>query len=167
MDQELLGGTHNTPSVPIPIWKILLVMTGLVVFVLTGSAIICGTDNQCRNHVPTAQNMLNSTLSTPFFITGVNFALGAHFLIAASITYVTKGRSPYWAALQMTSAIIIYFCCIATLFVMPFVGWQNNWTNVTILVAIAIWMALAQISLRRGLLQTIRWGFNIMYLYIV
>jgi hypothetical protein len=166
-EQDLLASDHALPSTPIPIWKIMLTMTGLVVFVLAGSAIICGTDDKCRNHVPTVQNMLNSTLSTPFFITGVNVALGAHFIIAVSITYVTKARAMYWGVLQMTSAIVIYFCCIATLFVMPFVGWQNNWTNVTILIAIALWMVLSQISLRRGLRNTIRWGFNIMYLYIV
>lgn len=167
MDEDLLSADHALPSTPIPVWKILLLLSGLVIFVLAGSAIICGTDDKCRNHVPTVQNMLNSTLSTPFFITGVNVALGGHFIIAACITYVTKGRAYYWGVLQMASAVIIYFCSIATLFVMPFVGWQNNWTNVTILAAIAVWMILAQIALRRGLRNPIRWGFNIMWLYVI
>ncbi len=167
MEEDLLEADHALPSTPIPVWKVLLIMFGVAVFVLAGSAIICGTDDHCRNHVPTVQNMLNSTLSTPFFITGVNVALGAHLIIAACITYVTKARAYYWGALQMTSALIVYFCCIATLFVLPFVGWRNNWVNVSILLAIAVWMGLAQIALRRGLRNPIRWGFNIMWLYIV
>lgn len=134
----------------------------MVVFLFAGSAIICGADVKCRNHIPTVANMLNSTIATPFLVTGFNAALAAHFVTVTGIAYVAKHKAPYWAMLQVTSAFLVYGSTVATLFVLPFTGWPNDWANIFILVSLAFWMMLAQIALRRGLRDALTWQFSSM-----
>lgn len=132
-------------------------------FLFGGSAIICGTDQMCRNHIPTVANMLNSTLATPFLVTGFNAALAAHFVTVSAIAFVAKHKAPYWAGLQVTSAILVYVSTIATLFVLPFTrSWYRDWANIFILSSLAVWMFFAEISIRKGIHNAATWQFTSM-----
>lgn len=135
------------------LWELHLVLVLLLVFLFCGSAIVCGVDDACRNHIPTVANMLQSPLAAPFIITGFNAALLVHALVVVGIVVVASRRATYWCALQAVLAFSVYGALILTLFVLPFTGWANNWTNVVVLVAIGLWMVVAQVALMRGLRQ--------------
>jgi hypothetical protein len=150
----------------IAVWKIFTFLGFLLVFLFGGAGIICGTDSKCRNYVPTVQNMLNSTFATPFVVSGFYTVLGGHFVVSVCLYSATSVRSYYWSGLQLVAAALIYFCCVVTLFVLPFTGWPNNWANVSILVAIALWMLCVQVSMRRGLHRLlIGYPFVAQYVY--
>jgi hypothetical protein len=170
MQEGLLLETSTAaiePSSPIRLWKIYLILGSMVAFLFVGSAIICGSDEKCRNHIPTVANMLNSTLATPFLVTGFNAALVVHFVTVASIAFVAKHKAPYWAMMQMLAAVLVYGSTVTTLFVLPFTGWTNNWANIFILCTMAVWMMLAQVALRRGLRNAMGWPFTSMTILYV
>lgn len=131
-------------------WKVFIFLFGLIAFLVGASAIICGTDEKCMNNIPTVRNMLNSTFATPFIVSGLNAALGVHLVTSTFLYYTTLVKSPYWSFLQFVFAIIMYTTCIVTLFVLPFTGWMNNWANISILVALILWMLCVQVSLKRN-----------------
>lgn len=147
------------PSRPVPLWKIYVILSSMILAFFAGSAIICGSDVQCRNHIPTVGNMLNSTMIAPFLITGFNAAIGIHFITVVGIYNVAMHKALYWALLQSFAAIMVYASTVATLFVLPFTGWSNNWANVFILVNILVWMIVAQIALAQGLRHRRMWPF--------
>lgn len=163
---ELLVEPKSDPASLIKLWKIFLVLFGLIVFLFISSAIICGTDAKCVNYIPTVKNMLNSTFATPFIVSGLDAALGVHFITSTFLYFSTSIRAPYWSLLQILSAVLTYATCIITLFVLPFSGWANNWANVATLVMLVLWMAFAQISLKRNR-HSIGLLLGCMMLYIV
>jgi hypothetical protein len=147
-------------------WKVFVFLFALIAFLIIASAIICGTDSKCTHNIPTVKNMLNSTMSTPFIVSGLNAALGVHLVTSTFLYWTTTVKAPYWSSLQMISAIIMYATCIITLFVLPFTSWQNNWANVATLVALVFWMVFVQISLKRNR-KSVVVLFTVMLLYMV
>lgn len=148
MNSELLE-PRPAPSSIIQTWKIFAFLLGLIIFLFVSSAVICGTDQACVNNIPTIKNMLNSTFATPFLVSGLNSVLCVHLVTSTFLYFTTVTKAPYFSHLQLISAILIYTTCVLTLFVLPFVGWTQNWCNVVPLIAMAIWMAFVQISLKR------------------
>lgn len=138
------------PAAGFKTWKIFAVFFGLIVFMVGASAIICGTDAKCTNNIPTVKNMLNSTFATPFIVSGFNAAIGVHLITSTFLYFTTVVKSPYWSFLQIAFAVLVYTTCILTLFVLPFTSWQNNWANVSTLVALILWMMCTQVSLKRN-----------------
>lgn len=167
IDDSLLSIPSYKHACPIPLWQILLGCLLLVIFAFVGSAIVCGTDAACTNHLPTVANMLNSTMALPFVVTGFNTGFAIYFLIVFAIASVTRVKAPYWAIIQSFLSIIVFVCVFFTLALSTYVRWKYNWANISILVSLAVWMLAAQIALRRGLRETRRWSFTIMYLYCV
>ena len=159
----MMEDLHQTePSSPIKLWKAYLILGAMVCILFVGSAIVCGTDEKCRNHIPTVANMLNNTIATPFLVTGFNAALAVHFITVSAIAFIARRKAPYWASLQAGSALLVYFFSVCTLFVLPFTGWPSNWANVFILASIALWMMLAQITIARGRRHVTTWPFTSM-----
>jgi hypothetical protein len=138
----------------IQIWKIFIFLFAIVLFMFITSSIICGSNVECRYHIPTVSNMLNSTISTPFLISGFNVAIGFHLLTSASLYCTTIAYAYYWSVLQFAFAVVVYSTCFITLFIIPFTGWENNWANLSILVSLIIWMILAHLSIKRTFPRT-------------
>lgn len=131
------------------LWRLVLVLIIIIVVLFFTSLIICVTNDQCRNHIPTVNNMLNSTFTTPFVVSGMNAALGLHLVTSAGLYYLTEAKFPYWSYLQIFFAAAIYLCIIVTMMVFPFTGWQINWANVSIIVSIWLWLLIVLVSLFR------------------
>ncbi len=132
-------------------WKIFLALFAIILFMFITSSIICGSSLECRYHIPTVSNMLNSTIATPFLISGFNAAIGFHFLTVIFLYCMTISGAYYWSILQVSSGMIIYASLVVTLFIIPFTGWEHNWANVAVLSGLALWMIMAQVSIKRGL----------------
>lgn len=131
------------------LWKLVVVLIIIIVILFFTSLIICVTNDQCRNHIPTVNNMLNSTFTTPFVVSGMNAALGLHLVTATGLYYLTESKFPYWSYLQLFFAAAIYLSIIVTMMVFPFTGWQINWANVGIIVSLWLWMLIVLVSLFR------------------
>ncbi len=135
----------------IHVWKIFLALFAIILFMFITSSIICGSNAECRYHIPTVSNMLNSTIATPFLVSGFNVAVGFHFLTILCLYCMTVAYAYYWSMLQVFFGIIVYATLVITLFIIPFTGWEHNWANVSTLAALVLWMVFAQISIKRGL----------------
>lgn len=147
-----MGGSETPMASETVVWRIFLGIALIMTLLLLGSITVCATNSTCLNHIPTAANMLNSTFTMPFIVSGVNAALGFHLLTSSCLYYACSIKSPYWSKIQMFSALLVYFTCIVTLFVLPFTtGWPSNWANITILCALSLWMMTASVSIKRGL----------------
>lgn len=131
------------------LWRLLALLVMVICMLCLTSIIICATNNQCRNHIPTVSNMLNSTLVAPFITGGLYGTLGLHLVIASGFYYMLHQQHPYWSYLQLFFADTIYLSVIITMLVYPFTGWQMNWAIVTILVTVALWMLIVLLSLIR------------------
>lgn len=134
----------------IQVWKIFATLFAIILFMFITSAIICGSNEECRYHIPTVSNMLNSTMTTPFLISGFNTAIGFHMLTVVSLYCMTVGTAYYWSILQASTAVLVYASLVITLFIIPFTGWEYNWANLGALVGLVLWMGTAQVSIIRG-----------------
>ena len=134
----ILGRIHR-----IPLWRILLSISLLVVVLLATSILVCGTNDQCRARLPTLNNLLNSAFVAPFMITALNSVLSLHLFTSVGIYYKTQYR------IQMASAVAVYVSVVITMFVFPFTNWSQNWANVTIIVTLCVWMVITLLALRR------------------
>ena len=157
---------ESTQPGSIKLWKMLVFLIGLIVLLFASSMILCGINNECRNHIPTMANMLNSTFSTPFLVSGLNAALGLHFITVLGLHQLTEPKAHYWSILQVFFAILIYASVVITLFVFPFTGWPSNWANVAIIVTFSLWELLVIMSLYRSRKQQyIRWYLSMFCFY--
>lgn len=130
--------------------RVLTLCVVLCAMLFASGAIVCGTDVQCRNHVPTVHNMLNSTTTAPYITVAFCFALFIHLILSAFIYIDCRKRAYYWCALQLVCAVLMYVCMFVTLFVLPATGWTNNWANIPVLVFIALWMLCSNVALSRA-----------------
>jgi len=131
------------------LWKLIVILIIIISVLFFTSLIICVTNNQCRNHIPTINNMLNSTFVTPYVVSGMNAALGLHLVTTSGLYYMTAPKFPYWGYLQLFFAAAIYLSVIITMMVFPFTGWQVNWANVSIIMSLLLWMIVVLVSLFR------------------
>jgi len=151
--EEILNSPDGTalPSAShtIPLWRILISISLLIIVLLVSCILVCGTNEQCRARIPTLNNLLNSTFVAPFLITALNSLLSLQLFVSVGIYYKTQTKALYWSRLQMLTSIALYVSVVITLFVFPFTNWNYNWANITIIVALVLWMITVLVSLRR------------------
>lgn len=133
----------------IPLWRVVLSIFGLVLVLLASIALVCGTDAQCRSRIPTLGELLNSPMVAPFIVTVINSILSLHLLVSIGIYYKTEDDGYIVARVQMASSVVVYVSMVITLFVFPFTSWDRNWANVSIVVALAFWMLMIVLCLRK------------------
>lgn len=126
----------------IPLWRILFSISLLIVLLLISSILVCGTNQVCRAHLPTLNNLLQSSFVSPFLITALNSILSLHLFTSMGIYYKTGSR------LSILSAVIVYISVVITMFVFPFTDWSKNWANITIIVALILWMIITVLALK-------------------
>lgn len=149
-DESILAEDEGTQqSKGYALWKVMLVLIGLACFLFMSSAILCGINVECRNHIPTLHNLMNSTFSTPFVVSGMNAVLGLHFISSVSLYQLTEARTRYWSLLQVGLACCIYLSTIITLFVFPFTGWEMDWANLSIIISTMLWQSVVVLCLWR------------------
>lgn len=167
---------QNNPNygVTTKLWRMLAVLLVIVIILFFTSMILCFTNNQCRNHIPTVSNMLNSTFSAPFITSGMNAALGIHLITASGIYYMTEYNAFLWSWMQMFMACGMYLSIIITMFVFPFTGWETNWANLSIIITAALWMVCAIVALWRYYNRKIsrkqklvRWNFALFVVFLL
>lgn len=124
------------------VWKSVIVLMAGLTAILLAATIVCTTNESCRNHIPTVQNMLNSALTSPFVTTAINIFQLMHILLAMSIYCMCKERTYYWSVLQLVLATLFHTALLLTLFLVSFLGWNHNWANVGALVIWGLWMLL-------------------------
>lgn len=131
--------------------SMVLVLALVVVTLFVASAIVCATNTTCLSRIPTVNNMLKSPIITPYVITALNTVGVIHLIVSLGLYSVTVEKAPHLSRLQLLFAALIYVAAGVTLFILPFTaGWDANWGNLAILVAVAIWMVAVQISTIRG-----------------
>ena len=143
------GGALPPQRYSIPLWRIVVSISLLIIVLLASTVVVCGTNEICRARIPTLSNLLNSTFVAPCLITSLNCLLSLQLFLSMSIFYKTRVKAPYWSRLQMLASTLVYVSVVITLFVFPFTDWSKNWANITIIVSLNVWMAVIIISLRR------------------
>lgn len=171
-DFEVLDHSHNENS--FKVGKLLIGLIILIGVLFFTSMMLCVTNDQCRNKIPTISNMLNSTFTTPFVVSGMNAGLGLHLVTTTCLYSMTRVYVMIWATLQLFLAFAIYFSVIITMMVFPFTGWESNWANLSVILSITMWMAAVMLCLyrfygrkldrKRGLL---RWNVVLLVLFIL
>ena len=131
------------------VWKIVSALLVAMVVILIVASIVCGTNEQCRNHVPTLQNMLDSHLTSPFVTTAVNAMQMAHVMLVLALFTLTKDKALHWSILQFLVATLFHVVLFMTLFLVVFLGWDRNWANVGAIVVWMMWMLLVMKSLKK------------------
>lgn len=124
----------------IKFWHIFVVIICFFLGLFISTFVICGTNNKCREHIPTMHNLMESTLILPFIITAVNIVFLLHFLISIGIYYLTKNRAQRFIIFQVISTIATYISIVITLFVFPFTDWKNDYANYFIIFSLCLWM---------------------------
>lgn len=164
---------QNNPSfgVTTKLWRLLAVLILIMVVLFITSMILCFTNDQCRNHIPTVSNMLNSTFSAPYLTSGMNAALGLHLITSTGIYYMTEHNAFLWSYLQIFFALSMYLCVIITLLVYPFTGWETNWANLSIILTTIMWMTCVAVALWRHYNRKMSWKqrlvrWNVMFLVL-
>lgn len=149
-DESMLGKMNTVEVVSgTTFWKCCLYLVIIIVMLFFTSLITCVTNDECRNHIPTVNNMLNSTLVAPYIDGGLYASLGLHLLVVTGLYHMICPKFPYYAYMQLFFASCIYLSIIITMLVFPFTRWQSNWANLSILVSTTLWMTLVWISLFR------------------
>ena len=138
----------NKNSKEMPIYSLLILLVVIMVLMVGTSAIVCFTDETCKNRIPTTTNLLNSTFTSAFLVTGMNAGLAAHGIIVAAVFYRAKHRSHGWASAQVVIAVFVHASACISLFVSGKTGWSHDWANVSTIIALAVWMACVQFALR-------------------
>ena len=83
--------------------------------------------------------MLNDTaISAPFAVTAVNALQAAHFLAALALYYRCLPKSPRRARIQLVLAGATHTALLLVLFLLPFLGWSQDWASE---IAMAVWGA--------------------------
>ena len=138
----------NQNSKEIPLYSLLILLVIIIVIMIGSSAIVCFTDDTCKDRIPTTTNMLNSTFTSAFLVTGMNAALAAHGIVVAGIFYRAKHRSHAWASAQVIIAVFVHASACISIFVASKTGWNQDWANVSTILALALWMICVQFALR-------------------
>ena len=149
MSEENFEVLHENQPYGIKLWKVLAAFCLVIVLLCTTSLVLCISEDQCRNNIPTINNMLNSTFTTPYVISGMNSALGLHMILVFALYSLTQVHSIMWSWMQLFTALLVYTSLILTLLVFPFTKWENNWAEVSVIVTLTVWMVVVMTSLYR------------------
>jgi len=133
----------------IPLWRILISISLLIIVLLSSTVLVCSTNEQCRARIPTLNNLLHSTFVAPFLITSLNCLLSLQLFVSVGVYYKTQVKARHWSRLLMLTSILVYVSVVITLFVFPFTDWDKNWANITIIVSLNLWMITLIVCLRR------------------
>ena len=143
-EQRLLNKKQGETS----LYSLLLLLGIVIVLMIGTSAIVCFTDETCKHRIPTMNNLLNSTFTAPFLVTGVNAAIGAHVLVVIGVYYRTRLATASWSRIQVLFALATYMSAGITLFVSAKTGWAHDWANVGTVIVLGCWMVCTQMALR-------------------
>ena len=132
----------------IPIWRIGLSIFLLILLLFASTILVCGTNMECRSHIPTLDNLLDSQFVAPFIVTALNSVLSLHLFVSAGIYYLASEHAFIMCKLQFLASVCVYISVAITLFIFPITDWDRNWANLGVLVTLAIWMICVIFSLR-------------------
>lgn len=124
----------------VPLSRVFLFVIALIVSLAFSSILVCATDSQCRDKVPTLNNLLKSPMVMPFLITALNAVLGLHVFVSIGIYYMTQLKTPKWAKLVVLTSALTYISVVITLFVFPFTMWEKDYANYLIITFGSLWM---------------------------
>lgn len=127
----------------------LLILLIIIIVIMIGTSwIVCFSNKTCKHQIPTMNNLLNSTFTAPFMVTGVNTAIGAHVIVVIGVYYRTYTRAASWAKIQVLFALLVYVSAAITLFVSSKTGWNHDWSNIATVILLNTWIVCVQIALR-------------------
>ena len=132
----------------IPIWRIAISSFALVILLFLSTILVCGTNQQCRERIPTLDNLLDSNFVAPFIVSAIYSLLSLHLIVSNGIYYLTNERAFIACKVQFMSSVLVYISTAITLFVFPVTDWDSNWANLSVLVAIFFWMICVIVCLR-------------------
>ncbi len=132
----------------IPIWRIAISSFALVILLFLSTILVCGTNMQCRERIPTLDNLLDSNFVAPFIVSAIYSVLTLHLIVSNGIYYLTNERAFIACKIQFLASVLVYISTAITLFVFPITDWDRNWANFGVLLAIAFWMICVLICLR-------------------
>jgi uncharacterized membrane protein YjfL (UPF0719 family) len=136
-----------TKSASTPIWRILGgFMLGTVSLLLI-AALICLK----YGIAPTLYNMLNQTDTAPFAVAAVNFIQGAHMIMALALYYRTKPKTLWLARIQLGLAVATHVAFVLVLFLLPFLGWSQDWASVLPVYTWGVWELVVLLALYQRL----------------
>ena len=132
----------------IPLWRIGVSGFILVILLFLATILVCGTNEQCRERIPTLDNLLDSNFVAPFIVSAIYSVLSLHLIVSNGIYYLTNERAFIACKVQFISSLLVYVSTAITLFVFPITDWDKNWANLAVLVAIGFWMCCVIVCLR-------------------
>ena len=132
----------------IPIWRIAISSFALVILLFLSTILVCGTNMQCRERIPTLDNLLDSNFVAPFIVSAIYSLLSLHLIVSNGIYYLTNERAFISCKIQFLASVFVYVSTAITLFVFPITDWDRNWANLGVLLALAFWMICVVVCLR-------------------
>lgn len=132
----------------IPIWRIAASSFALVILLFLATILVCGTNAQCRERIPTLDNLIDSNFVAPFIVGAIYSLLSLHLIVSNGIYYLTNERAFIACKVQFVASVLVYVSAAITLFVFPITDWDRNWANLSVLLAIAFWMWSVIVCLR-------------------
>ncbi len=132
----------------IPIWRIAISSFALVILLFLSTILVCGTNQQCRERIPTLDNLIDSNFVAPFIVSAIYSLLSLHLIVSNGIYYLTNERAFIACKVQFLASVCVYISTAITLFVFPITDWDKNWANQSVLLAIAFWMICVIVCLR-------------------
>lgn len=132
----------------IPLSRIFLFIILVIVVLLVSSILVCATDTQCRERVPTLNNLLKSAMVMPFLITLLNLVFGLHIFTSVGMYYMTELKTPKWAKLVAITSVLTYVAVAVTLFIFPSTSWERDYANYLIILFVSLWMLTVVVCLK-------------------
>jgi hypothetical protein len=145
---ENLDLNDGSVTYTVPIWRVAVSSFALVILLFLATILVCGTNAQCRERIPTLDNLIDSNFVAPFIVSAIYSVLSLHLIVSNGIYYLTNERAFIACKVQFVASILVYITVAITLFVFPVTDWDRNWANLGALVAIAGWMCSVVVCLR-------------------
>lgn len=144
-DSDLLTTDEEENSLSnngIPIYKILFILMVCILVFYAASVLVCVTNDECHMNVPDFHNLLNSTISTPYLVTGINSVIGLHIVTVTAFYYKTQ------SLVQLIMALAMYIAIGLVFFIFPFSSY-NNYASIAVSISTIAWMVVVLFVLQR------------------
>ncbi len=138
----------DTKEYNIPIWRIAVSSFALVILLFLSTILVCGTNAQCRERIPTLDNLIDSNFVAPFIVSAIYSVLSLHLIISNGIYFLTNENAFIACKVQFVASVLVYISSAITLYVYPITSWDRNWANIGVLIAIGFWMICVVTCLR-------------------
>ena len=135
-------------DVKISLFRLLILLLCIVGGFFGFSAILCFTNESCKQHIPSIHNLFNSPYTIPYIVSALNTMLSIHGILVVAVYAKTKTRSAIGSKVQILSALSLYISLCISLFVFPISLDNINYTSILILLSISIWMLSILLSLK-------------------